>query len=547
MPQLIIKWGHQEHRLSINTPQISIGRSDKNQLQLKNDKISRYHFQIAQTPSGYLLSDFGSSNGTFLNGQRIERKILQNNDTIKISDITIIFLAGSSTLPTQGEISQEQLQPTVITNSNPSTRPVLSENDTVIITNVNKNIVSQPTKNLFPSRPLNSQQKPLITSPSPMNQIRKNEFSIPSQATKINTISSKPNIISADRKNLVPQPASIKTASTISRTQTAVGAPNKIMMPPQSNKLLTGINTTSPKPNIISADKKLLVSQPASIKTASTISRTQTAVGAPNKIMMPPQSNKPSALVKHKSSTAIGKLMPQKNQKDDYRETNAKPQSNKNKKYYIIGGVIVVVIILIIILVKQNGAVEKELEVNARINNLITEANGLYEDKKFDESLKKYREILIECKNPKYIAIIKGNIEKIESQVSKEEEAQTKLDELISKKKKYAVKDYPELLKEFQSFIKEYDTTSFALTAKNEMESIKRLAESEESERESKRVEAVESEAKTLFDKEEYDAAINKLQEFLDKNPSLNNRLKSRIRKTIADIKKEKGGNSEKK
>lgn len=491
MPQLIIKWGHQEHRLTINTPQISIGRSDKNLLQLKNDKISRYHFQIAQTPSGYLLSDFGSSNGTFLNGQRIERKILQNNDTIKISDITIIFLAGGPTLPTQSEISEKQLQPLVITNPNPSTKPVLSENATVIITNVNKNIVPQPNKNLSPSRPLNSQQKPLTTPPSPMNQVKKQGSSIPSQVTKI--------------------------------------------------------NTTPSKPNIISADKKILVSQPASIKTAPTISRTQTPVVASNKIMIPPQSKKPSTLIKHKSATSIGKLMPQKVQKYDSQEMDAKPQPNKNKKYYIIGGVVVAIVLLIIILAEHSGSVKKEMEENTKQNQLIEEAQDLYKSQKFTEAVKKYKECLSEFPNSQYKDKIKESIEKIESQIAKEEEAQTKLDELINKKKKYAVKDYPELLNEFQSFIKEYSTTTFALTAKNEMESMKRLAESEESERESKRVEEVEAEAKTLFDKEEYDAAINKLQEFLDKNHSLNNRLKSRIKKSIEAIKKEKGGKSEKK
>jgi pSer/pThr/pTyr-binding forkhead associated (FHA) protein len=495
MPQLIIKWSLQEHRFTINTSQVSIGRSDTNLLQIKDAKISRYHCQIVHTPLGYLLSDSGSSNGIFINEQRTERKILQNNDIIKIGDIAIVFSAGnSSVFPAQSEMTQKKLEPLVITNPNPSTKPVLSENATVIITNINKNITTL-SNNLSPSpQPINaldSKRKPLTIPSPPINQIKKKESSISSRITKVNTTSS--------------------TAK------------------------YSGI------------DKKIIVSQPTSTKTTTTISRSQTPTPASNKITTPTPSKKLSTLIKRKSTTSIGKLMPQKIQEYDFQEMETKPQPNKNKKYYILGGVAVAIILLIVALIKHYNSVEKETEEERKQNQFLTDAKNLYENKHYADALKKYREFLNEFANSKYLDKAKENIKKIESQIAKEKEGKTKLAELISKKKDCPVNKYPELLKEFEDFVKEHNASSFVSQAKSEIESMRRVAESEESERESNRVKEIEAEANALYEKGDYDTAINKLQEFLDKNPSLNNRLKNTIKNDIKNIKKEKEQNSEKK
>jgi len=64
----------------------SIGRSAANQIVLSSDKVSRRHALIQiQREKEYWLVDFGSRNGTYLNGQRIiQPSRLHHRDRIKI-------------------------------------------------------------------------------------------------------------------------------------------------------------------------------------------------------------------------------------------------------------------------------------------------------------------------------------------------------------------------------------------------------------------------------------------------------------------------------
>lgn len=71
----------------------SIGRSASNQLALSSEKVSRRHALIQiQREKEFWLVDFGSRNGTYLNGRRIiQPSRLQTGDRIKIGPFEFLF------------------------------------------------------------------------------------------------------------------------------------------------------------------------------------------------------------------------------------------------------------------------------------------------------------------------------------------------------------------------------------------------------------------------------------------------------------------------
>jgi pSer/pThr/pTyr-binding forkhead associated (FHA) protein len=61
----------------------SIGRAPNNRIIVHVDRVSRQHAAIKKEDDGtFTLMDLGSSNGTFLNGQRLTRPVTLRNGWI---------------------------------------------------------------------------------------------------------------------------------------------------------------------------------------------------------------------------------------------------------------------------------------------------------------------------------------------------------------------------------------------------------------------------------------------------------------------------------
>ena len=71
---------------------IRIGAHSSNDLVLAEDRTaSRHHFEIQYTERGYLLVDLNSTNGTFLDGRRIERAYLSPGSQMRAGSSTLTF------------------------------------------------------------------------------------------------------------------------------------------------------------------------------------------------------------------------------------------------------------------------------------------------------------------------------------------------------------------------------------------------------------------------------------------------------------------------
>jgi diguanylate cyclase (GGDEF)-like protein len=67
-----------------------IGRAQNASIRLNDDGISRRHARVAQSGADVVIEDLGSANGTFVNGDTVTRRVLQDGDKIRIGSTTIL-------------------------------------------------------------------------------------------------------------------------------------------------------------------------------------------------------------------------------------------------------------------------------------------------------------------------------------------------------------------------------------------------------------------------------------------------------------------------
>jgi two-component system cell cycle response regulator len=83
-----------------------IGRGQKAHIRLLDDGISREHAQVVVEGTKIYLQDLGSTNGTFCNGLKVDRKELADGDKILVGSTTILKFTYHDNLD---EIFQKQM------------------------------------------------------------------------------------------------------------------------------------------------------------------------------------------------------------------------------------------------------------------------------------------------------------------------------------------------------------------------------------------------------------------------------------------------------
>jgi pSer/pThr/pTyr-binding forkhead associated (FHA) protein len=69
----------------------TIGSQNGNSIVLADPAVSRKHVGIRRDASGYELADLGSTNGVYVNGQRLPKRVLVAGDIVRIGQSEMVF------------------------------------------------------------------------------------------------------------------------------------------------------------------------------------------------------------------------------------------------------------------------------------------------------------------------------------------------------------------------------------------------------------------------------------------------------------------------
>jgi len=69
---------------------MTVGRGDKADIRLVDDGLSREHARLLKEGRGVVIEDLGSTNGTYCNGERTQRRMLAEGDKILLGSTTIL-------------------------------------------------------------------------------------------------------------------------------------------------------------------------------------------------------------------------------------------------------------------------------------------------------------------------------------------------------------------------------------------------------------------------------------------------------------------------
>lgn len=91
---------------------LTLGRSPINLVHLTDQSVSRRHAVIYELGGENVIEDLGSHNGTYLNGERVQKAVLRNGDVIKLGNVTLIYKEEPIVESEDGRITQEILSMT---------------------------------------------------------------------------------------------------------------------------------------------------------------------------------------------------------------------------------------------------------------------------------------------------------------------------------------------------------------------------------------------------------------------------------------------------
>lgn len=78
--------------IPLTRPVTTLGRQIGNDIVFQEEFLSRFHAEIIHENDKYILVDKDSTSGTFVNGRKIDRCVLNSGDLIALANIFIMFV-----------------------------------------------------------------------------------------------------------------------------------------------------------------------------------------------------------------------------------------------------------------------------------------------------------------------------------------------------------------------------------------------------------------------------------------------------------------------
>lgn len=101
---------------ALDSDQISIGRDSSNEIPVNDAEVSRRHARLTFQGGKYVLEDMGSTNGTFVNGQRLSGpRVLKSGEVISLGEQIVFVYEAVDSDPGATRVSPRQI---------PEARPV---------------------------------------------------------------------------------------------------------------------------------------------------------------------------------------------------------------------------------------------------------------------------------------------------------------------------------------------------------------------------------------------------------------------------------------
>jgi pSer/pThr/pTyr-binding forkhead associated (FHA) protein len=92
MSKLIMKFNDAVMReVPLQHTKVTVGRKSDNDIVVDNPAVSGHHAQVTHVQSVFFIEDLGSTNGTYVNEKRIERRQLAHGDRILIGKHVFIY------------------------------------------------------------------------------------------------------------------------------------------------------------------------------------------------------------------------------------------------------------------------------------------------------------------------------------------------------------------------------------------------------------------------------------------------------------------------
>ena len=98
MAKLVVQSPEQKGRsYELKVDKTTIGRVDDNTFQIAEASVSSHHCEVLLRGSEVVIKDLNSTNGTFINGEKISESVLKIGQTLRLGQIELRLEAGDST------------------------------------------------------------------------------------------------------------------------------------------------------------------------------------------------------------------------------------------------------------------------------------------------------------------------------------------------------------------------------------------------------------------------------------------------------------------